>query len=112
MDKTDIYTYPQLIEDKLHIPCSALGGANIALEVASGEYCETTIGAPAPLDCSLWEAVFSRDVFRVHATLDVAGVSLSGALKNIVALAAGFVDGMGMGGNTKGQSRLVVVRSR
>lgn len=81
-----------------------LGGANIALEVAHEEFCETTIGCPSPQDCSLWSAVFDTPVFRVHCIEDVAGVSLSGALKNVVALAAGFVDGMGMGGNTKGSS--------
>ncbi|GAA6043961.1 hypothetical protein JCM8097_004890 [Rhodosporidiobolus ruineniae] len=97
----DIYTYPSIIEKKLGLPCSALGGANIALEVANEEFCETTIGCPSPKDCALWEAVFSTTMFRVHAVEDVAGVSLSGALKNVVALAAGFVDGLKMGGNTK-----------
>jgi glycerol-3-phosphate dehydrogenase (NAD+) len=38
----DIYTYPSIIESKLGLPCSALGGANIALEVANKEFCETT----------------------------------------------------------------------
>jgi glycerol-3-phosphate dehydrogenase (NAD+) len=38
----DIYTYPSIIESKLGLPCSALGGANIALEVANEEFCETT----------------------------------------------------------------------
>ncbi|GAA5849337.1 hypothetical protein JCM5353_006742 [Sporobolomyces roseus] len=88
----DIYTYPSIIEKKLGLPCSALGGANIALEVANEEFCETTIGCPSPKDCALWEAVFSTNMFRVHAVTDVAGVSLSGALKNIVALGAGFSD--------------------
>ncbi|GAA5823135.1 hypothetical protein JCM11251_007497 [Rhodosporidiobolus azoricus] len=97
----DIYTYPSILEKKLGLPCSALGGANIALEVANEEFCETTIGCPSPKDCALWEAVFSTNMFRVHAVEDVAGVSLSGALKNVVALAAGFVDGLKMGGNTK-----------
>lgn len=38
----DIYTYPSIIEKELALPCSALGGANIALEVANEEFCETT----------------------------------------------------------------------
>lgn len=38
----DIYTYPSIIEKELNLPCSALGGANIALEVANEEFCETT----------------------------------------------------------------------
>ncbi|GAA6000638.1 glycerol-3-phosphate dehydrogenase family protein [Rhodotorula paludigena] len=97
----NIYTYPSILERKLGLPCSALGGANIALEVANEEFCETTIGCPTPEDCALWEAVFSTSMFRVHAVTDVAGVSLSGALKNVVALGAGFVDGLKMGGNTK-----------
>ncbi|THU81959.1 NAD-dependent glycerol-3-phosphate dehydrogenase [Dendrothele bispora CBS 962.96] len=96
-----IYTYPSIIEKRLGIPCSALGGANIALEVAHSEFCETTIGVPSPEDAALWHAVFDAPAFRVHPIEDVAGVSLSGALKNVVAMAAGFVDGMGLGGNTK-----------
>jgi glycerol-3-phosphate dehydrogenase (NAD+) len=69
--------------------------------VAKGQFCETTIGTPTPSDAILWEAVFHSATFRVATVTDVAGVSLSGALKNIVALAAGFIDGLGMGGNTK-----------
>ncbi|GAA5888996.1 hypothetical protein JCM16303_005282 [Sporobolomyces ruberrimus] len=97
----EIYTYPSILEKKLGLPCSALGGANIALEVANEEFCETTIGCPTAKDCALWEAVFSTQNFRVHAVEDVSGVSLSGALKNIVAIGAGISDGLGKGGNTK-----------
>ncbi|KAK1231564.1 hypothetical protein PQX77_005298 [Marasmius sp. AFHP31] len=97
----DIYTFPQVVEQALGIPCSALGGANIALDVGKGEFCETTIGVPSSKDAALWHAVFDSPAFRVHPIEDVAGVSLSGALKNVVAMAAGFVDGMGLGGNTK-----------
>lgn len=53
------------------------------------------------IDHAVFKALFHRPYFHVRMTSDVAGVSLGGALKNIVALAAGFVDGRGWGDNAK-----------
>ena len=54
-----------------------------------------------PLDHNTMKHLFHRPYFHVRVTSDVAGVSLGGALKNIVALAAGFVTGLGWGDNAK-----------
>jgi len=54
-----------------------------------------------PLDHDTFKLLFHRPYFHVRMVSDVAGVSLGGALKNIVALAAGFVDGKGWGDNAK-----------
>jgi len=54
-----------------------------------------------PLDHAIFKTLFHRPYFHVRMVSDVAGVSLGGALKNIVALAAGFVDGRGWGDNAK-----------
>ncbi|PNY23214.1 Glycerol-3-phosphate dehydrogenase [NAD(+)] [Tolypocladium capitatum] len=54
-----------------------------------------------PLDHECFRTLFYRPYFHVQMVSDVAGVSLGGALKNIVALAAGFVDGRGWGDNAK-----------
>ena len=54
-----------------------------------------------PLDHQCFRTLFHRPYFHVQMVDDVAGVSLGGALKNIVALAAGFVDGRGWGDNAK-----------
>lgn len=54
-----------------------------------------------PIDHELMHTLFHRPYFHVHVVSDVAGVSLGGALKNIVALTAGFVAGMGWGDNAK-----------
>lgn len=54
-----------------------------------------------PIDHAIFKALFHRPYFHVRMVSDVAGVSLGGALKNIVALAAGFVDGRGWGDNAK-----------
>lgn len=82
---------------------SVLMGANVAGEVAEGQFCEATIGyTPGRLDIGdLWRDVFDTDYFRIGITEDKPTVELCGALKNVVALAAGFCDGLGFGGNTK-----------
>ncbi|KAI9856156.1 MAG: glycerol-3-phosphate dehydrogenase [Vezdaea acicularis] len=54
-----------------------------------------------PLDHAVLKTLFHRTYFQVRMVSDVAGVSLGGALKNIVALAAGFVSGRGWGDNAK-----------
>ncbi|KFZ01528.1 hypothetical protein V501_09954 [Pseudogymnoascus sp. VKM F-4519 (FW-2642)] len=54
-----------------------------------------------PIDHALWHTLFHRQYFHIRVIHDVAGVSLGGALKNIVAVAAGFVDGRGWGDNAK-----------
>ncbi|KAI3061420.1 hypothetical protein CBS147343_9229 [Aspergillus niger] len=54
-----------------------------------------------PVDAELWETLFARPYFHVNHVRDVAGVALGGALKNIVALASGFVAGKGWGENAK-----------
>lgn len=52
----------------------------------------------------LWQKLFETPKFKVQLIDDVAGVSLCGALKNVVAVAAGLSDGLGYGNNTKGES--------
>jgi len=45
--------------------------------------------------------IFSTDYFRLYASNDVAGVEIGGAVKNVMALASGIIDGMGLGDNSK-----------
>ena len=99
----NISIYADVIEKALNIPCAALSGANIANEVAAGLFSETTVGY-RPHQRHLAEyyvKLFDTPKFRVGMIEDVAGVSLCGALKNIVAIGAGLVDGLGWGGNAK-----------
>jgi len=75
-------------------------GANVANEVAEGQFCEATLGCNSQ-DSSVLRKLFDSPKFRVRAVDDIPGVELCGALKNVVALGAGFCDGLGYGGNTK-----------
>ncbi|KAI3404495.1 GPD1 [Candida oxycetoniae] len=98
------------ITEQLGIACGALSGANLAPEVARCKWSETTVGYHLPedyrgagkdIDQFILKATFHRPYFHVNVIEDVAGVSVAGALKNIVALAVGFVEGLGWGDNAK-----------
>merc|ERR1719213_203729 len=80
---------------------SVIMGANVANEVARGDFCEATVGATDAMTGAVHQMVFNTKSFSVNVVDEVASVELCGALKNVVALAAGFTDGLGMGSNTK-----------
>lgn len=95
----------QVMEDVLPLPLHdrlmVLSGPSFATEVSQGQ---PTALCLAGKDGSLVEAfqtVFMTSVLRVYADSDVIGVQLGGALKNVIALAAGVVDGLGLGHNTR-----------
>merc|ERR1719198_915411 len=83
------------------VDMSVLMGANVANEVAKGDFAEATIGCTKPANGAKWVNLFNTSDFKVDQVTDVAGPELCGALKNVVALGAGFCDGCGYGGNTK-----------
>jgi glycerol-3-phosphate dehydrogenase (NAD+) len=85
----------------LGIECAALSGANIANEVAKDKFSETTIGCRDIEAAKKWAKLFETEFFRVSVNKDVLGVSLGGALKNVVAVAAGLIDGLQWGNNAK-----------
>jgi glycerol-3-phosphate dehydrogenase (NAD+) len=100
-EDSSIQLISKTISASLGVPCSVLMGANVASEVARDEFCEATIGCTDEADGAVWRDLFHTPSFSVRVVQDVAGVELSGALKNIVALGAGFCDGLNLGGNTK-----------
>jgi glycerol-3-phosphate dehydrogenase (NAD(P)+) len=80
---------------------AALSGPNIAREIADGKPATSVIAAPDPAVAAQAQAVLHGPGFRVYTNADVVGVELAGALKNIIALGAGLVDGYGLGDNVK-----------
>jgi glycerol-3-phosphate dehydrogenase (NAD(P)+) len=80
---------------------AVLSGPSHAEEVSRGLPTSVVV-ASADLDLARWiQRSFSTDRFRVYTNLDVIGVELAGALKNVIGIAAGISDGLGFGDNAK-----------
>ncbi len=79
----------------------ALSGPSFAREVAAGLPTAVTVAAPSPAAGEAVQRIFTTGFFRVYSSHDVVGVEIGGAVKNVIALAAGVSDGLGFGANTR-----------
>ena len=82
-------------------PVAALSGPNHAEEVGRGLPAATVVASADEAVAEVFQEALMTPAFRVYTSTDVLGVELGGALKNIIALAAGATDGLGYGDNTK-----------
>jgi glycerol-3-phosphate dehydrogenase (NAD(P)+) len=79
----------------------ALSGPTLAMEVARGVPTAIVAASSDPSAAQAVQGIFHRPSFRVYTSPDPLGVELGGALKNVVAIAAGVGDGFGFGDNSK-----------
>lgn len=90
-----------MVKNLLKIDCCVVMGANLANEVANENFCEATIGIKNVNEGVLLKEALQTPYFRICVVKDAEVVESCGALKNIVAVGAGFCDGLSCGDNTK-----------
>lgn len=102
IEEATLMTLTEVIESEIpQAEVAVLSGPSHAEEVC--RKLPTTIVAGAKKKCvaETIQDVFMTEFFRVYTSSDVIGIELGGSLKNVIALAAGIVDGLGYGDNTK-----------
>lgn len=97
-----LMTLSEIIEQEIpQADVAVLSGPSHAEEVGRGVPTTIVVGAKSKATAEYIQNLFMNEVFRVYISPDVLGMELGGALKNVVALAAGTADGLGYGDNTK-----------
>ncbi|MCX7142282.1 MAG: NAD(P)-dependent glycerol-3-phosphate dehydrogenase [Proteobacteria bacterium] len=81
--------------------CGALSGPSFALEVARGLPTALTLAAADAAFCEATARALNGPRLRVYFSTDVAGVEIGGAVKNVMAIATGIADGLGLGANAR-----------
>jgi glycerol-3-phosphate dehydrogenase (NAD(P)+) len=82
-------------------PAGALTGPNLAREIMSGYAAASVVAMEDETIVSELQRLFQSRLFRVYTNCDVVGCELGGALKNVIAIASGMGDGLGVGDNTR-----------
>ena len=102
IEDTTLKNLSEIIEEELPAArVTVLAGPSHAEEVSRGLPTTCVAGAHRRQDAELVQNLFMSPVFRVYTSPDMLGIELGGALKNVIALAAGIADGLGCGDNTK-----------
>lgn len=100
LEEGSLLRMSQVIASVTSLPCGVLSGPSFAAEVAASVPTAIVAAANDPSVAQAIQREFSSPALRLYTNDDVAGVELGGALKNVIALAAGVVHGLGMGNNT------------
>ena len=103
LEETSLLLPHQVVQQELGnaMPCGALSGPSFAQEVAKGQPCALTIASHFPTLCELVVNAVHGPAIRVYSSDDLVGVEVGGAVKNILAIATGIADGMGLGLNAR-----------
>ncbi len=102
IEEKSFLTLSQIVEEEIpQAKVAVLSGPSHAEEVGRGLPTTIVVGAKDKETAEYLQNIFMNEVFRVYISPDVLGIELGGALKNVVALAAGIADGLGYGDNTK-----------
>jgi len=88
-----------LAEAGLALPVGALSGPSFAYEVAQGQPTAVTVAFDDAAVAARIQCEFSSETLRIYTSTDLIGVELGGALKNVIAIAAGIASGAGLGYN-------------
>lgn len=102
IEEGTLMTLSQQIHEEIpQADVAVLSGPSHAEEVGRGLPTVVVIGSKRKETALYLQQMFMNEVFRVYTSPDVLGIELGGALKNVIALAAGIADGLGYGDNTK-----------
>lgn len=102
IEEVTFYTLTDIVEEELPgVDAAVLSGPSHAEEVGKGLPTTCVVGAHTRKTADYLQNIFVSPVFRVYTSPDMLGIELGGALKNVIALAAGIADGLGYGDNTK-----------
>jgi len=93
--------YREVIPAELEMSFAALSGPSFAREVAQEMPTAVTVASEWEEVARRVQEAFTTNFFRVYRNHDVIGVELGGAIKNVIAIAAGISDGLGFGSNTR-----------
>lgn len=102
IEESTLFTLTEIVEDELPgVNAAVLSGPSHAEEVGRGIPTTCVAGAKTRECAEFIQNTFMNEAFRVYTSPDILGIELGGALKNVIALAAGIADGLGYGDNTK-----------
>ncbi len=102
IEESTLMTLTEVLSEELPMAeVAVLSGPSHAEEVSKGIPTTVVVGAEKKATAAFIQDIFMNEVFRVYISSDIVSIELGGALKNVIALAAGMVDGLGFGDNTK-----------